>query len=71
MTDLEKLAAPLDSWGVQYGTGNRGLSADHRSYVPGTMVTVSSGPKVNGHGGWHTDFSFADGVTVVQMGAWE
>jgi hypothetical protein len=66
MTDKEKLAELLDSWGVP-----------HHENEPG-HVTVGSAPnvveysdKVTGYGGFFTDFEFSESGEFLKIGTWE
>lgn len=71
MTDMEKLLALLDGWGVPYSSGEMQINGDN---LQGVEVT-SNGPddaKVPGYYGFLVNFTFKiDDGSFVSMGIWE
>lgn len=72
MTDLEKLKALLDEWGVPYSEevdGER-IMVKHGNEMLGS-ASLPQSDKVTGYHGFFTEYVFAGDGSFVRVGAWE
>lgn len=78
VTDLDKLKALLDEWGVPYldrlpddGSQGRGIIVGDLGYAGGGGAEIAPSEKVTGYGGFYTAFEFSEDGSFLRMGAWE
>lgn len=65
MTDLDKLKALLDGFGVQYSEEN--APSKKRTYI----ICMEGAEAIGGLKGFYTRFAFDDLGAFIIMGAWE
>jgi len=63
MTDLEKLEALLNEFGVSYDTNKESSRT--------TITCIQGHSKVDGYGGFYVEFEFNQDGSFEQMGLWE
>lgn len=75
MTDLEKLKALLDKWGVGYHESRRDFIRQSLENFDGVAITIdgvaNDSEKWDSYLGFFTEFVFNPDGSFKMMGAWE